>query len=163
MNRKCIYCDASSDLSESDIIPDALTNARILNKNVCRIAHNNKFSDLFESDVISALSFIANELDIKSHKGKQYAAYDASVTIEGDVYNLSLRNDKSIFDGRVLKSADKKHMISSYEKMVEIAHNPDLVQPLDVNQIEIEKNVKINTSIFFSVSMFRMVAKIAYE
>jgi len=48
MKRKCIYCDTSVDLSESDIIPDALTNARILNKNVCRIAHNNKFSDLFE-------------------------------------------------------------------------------------------------------------------
>jgi len=44
-------CGAAEDLSESDIIPDALTNARILNKNVCRTQHNNKFSDLFESRV----------------------------------------------------------------------------------------------------------------
>lgn len=163
MVRKCIYCGAETDLSESDIIPDALTNARILNKNVCRIAHNNRFSDLFESHVISALSFITNELDVKSHKGKQYAAYDATVTIEGESYITSLSSDKAIFDGRVLKSPDKKHMISSYEKMVRIAKDPNLVQPLDVNQIEIEKSVTINTSIYFDTSMYRMVAKIAYE
>lgn len=41
MERRCIYCGTDADLSESDIIPDALTNARIMNKNVCRIAHNN--------------------------------------------------------------------------------------------------------------------------
>lgn len=67
---KCIYCGIDHDLSESDIIPDALTNARILNRNVCKIEHNNKFSDMFESKVIDALSFITNELDIKSSKGK---------------------------------------------------------------------------------------------
>lgn len=59
---KCIYCGKDNDLSESDIILDALTNARILNKNVCRVEHNNKFSDMFESKVIEALSFITNEL-----------------------------------------------------------------------------------------------------
>lgn len=108
---KCIYCGASADLSESDIIPDALTNARITNKNVCRVAHNNRFSDLFESKVIEALSFITNELDIKSSKGKRYAAYDATVTIDGESYKISLQSDKAIFDGRVLKSRDKSHMI----------------------------------------------------
>ncbi len=163
MVRKCIYCGTEADLSESDIIPDALTNARILNKNVCRIAHNNRFSDLFESHVISALSFITNELDVKSHKSKQYAAYDAKVTIEGDSYITSWRSDKALFDGRVLKSLDKKHMISSYEKMVGIAKDPTLVQPLDVNQLVIEKNVTINTSIYFDIPMYRMIAKIAYE
>lgn len=44
---KCLYCGTEYNLSE-DIIPDALTNARILNRNVCKIEHNNKFSDLFE-------------------------------------------------------------------------------------------------------------------
>lgn len=70
----CIYC-GNTETSESDIIPDALTNARITNKNVCKTEHNNKFSDLFESDVIEALALITNELDIKSHKGENYAAY----------------------------------------------------------------------------------------
>lgn len=103
---KCIYCGIDHDLSESDIIPDALTNARILNRNVCRIEHNNKFSDMFESKVIDALSFITNELDIKSSKGKKYAPYEAVVTIEGTDYNLKLHGDNEIFNGRVLKSVD---------------------------------------------------------
>ena len=30
--RKCIYCGTAEDLSDSDIIPDALTAARIINK-----------------------------------------------------------------------------------------------------------------------------------
>lgn len=50
---KCIYCGTEDNLSESDIIPDALTNARILNGNVCKTEHNNKFSDMFEYKVIS--------------------------------------------------------------------------------------------------------------
>lgn len=40
MVRRCIYCDAENDLSKSDIIPDALTNAKIINPNVCRVAHH---------------------------------------------------------------------------------------------------------------------------
>ena len=71
----CIYC-GNTETSESDIIPDALTNARITNKNVCKTEHNNKFSDLFESDVIEALALITNELDIKSHKGENYGPGD---------------------------------------------------------------------------------------
>lgn len=160
---KCIYCGTSEDLSESDIIPDALTNARIINRNVCRVAHNNRFSDLFESKVISDLSFITNELDIKSSKGKKYASYAATIKIDGTEYETSLQNDKSIFDGRVLKSKDKKHIMSSMEMITKIAKDENSVQQIDVNQIEIEKSVRINTEIFFDKSMFRMISKIAYE
>ena len=97
----CIYCGIETDLSESDIIPDALTNARITNKNVCKIEHNNKFSDLFESKVIKALAFITNELDVKSKKSKNYASYPAKVEIAGVEYEVSKTSDRSIFDGRV--------------------------------------------------------------
>lgn len=160
---KCIYCGIDHDLSESDIIPDALTNARILNRNVCRIEHNNKFSDMFESKVIDALSFITNELDIKSSKGKKYAPYEAVVTIEGTDYNLKLHGDNEIFNGRVLKSVDNTQMISSYDKAVKIAKDENMVQPLDVNTIEIEKKIRINNEIFFDTSMYRMLSKIAFE
>ena len=160
---KFIYCGNDYDLSESDIIPDALTNARILNKNVCRIEHNNKLSDMFESKVIDTLAFITNELDIKSSKAKKYAAYDAVLTIEGIDYNLKLHGDKEIFNGKVIKSSDNKHMISSYDKAVEIAKDKSKVQLLDINAIEIEKTVRINNEIFFDVSMYRMLSKIAFE
>lgn len=163
MERRCIYCGKAEDLSESDIIPDALTNARILNKNVCRVEHNNKFSDMFESEVIKALSFITNELDIKSSKGKKYAAYDTTLVIDGVEYDVSLHGDSNIFDGRVLKSSDKTQMISSYEKMVRISGDKSKVYPVDVNHLEIEKRVQINGEIFYSQSMYRMISKIAFE
>ncbi|WP_298527914.1 hypothetical protein [uncultured Ruminococcus sp.] len=163
MNRQCIYCGKDHDLSESDIIPDALTNARLLNKNVCRTDHNNKFSDLFESKVISALAFITNELDIKSSKGKNYASYDAIVRIEGKEFSVSTHGDNDLFNGRVLKSTDKTQIISSYEKAVKIAGSENNVQIVDVNQIEIEKRIPINNEIFFDIAMYRMLAKIAFE
>ena len=163
MTRRCIYCGQDHDLSESDIIPDALTNARVLNRNDCRIEHNNKFSDMFESRVIDALGFITNELDIKSSKGKKYAAYDAVVNIEGKDYNLKLHGDNEIFNGRVIKSSDNKHMISSYDRAVKIAKDESKVQSLDINTIEIQKKVSINNEIFFDISMYRMLSKIAFE
>ncbi len=163
MKHKCIYCGIDKDLSESDIIPDALTNARVLNKNVCRIKHNNRFSDMFESEVIEALGFITNELDIKSSKGKKYAAYDAAITIEGVDYNLKLHGDNEIFNGKVLKSSDNTHMISSYDRALKIAKGESKVEMLDVNMIEIEKKVRINNGIFFEISMYRMLSKIAFE
>ena len=54
-------------------------------------------------------------------------------------------------------------MISSYDKAVKIAKDENMVQPLDVNTIEIEKKIRINTEIFFHTSMYRMLSKIAFE
>lgn len=116
MERRCIYCGTDADLSESDIIPDALTNARIMNKNVCRIAHNNQFSDMFESKVISALSFITNELDIKSSKSAGYPAYHTTVTIEGNDYEAKIRSDRDLLGNRVLTSSDKQYKFGRYDK-----------------------------------------------
>lgn len=141
MMNKCIYCGIDHDLSESDIIPDALTNARILNRNVCRIEHNNKFSDMFESKVIDALSFITNEFDIKSSKGKKYAPYEAVVTIEGTDYNLKPHGDNEIFNGRVLKSADNTQMISSYDKAVKIAKDEYVVHDGDSEDLKLKSSL----------------------
>ena len=103
---------------------------------------------MFESRVIDALGFITNELDIKSSKGKKYAAYDAVVNIEGIDYNLKIHGDNEIFNGRVIKSSDNKHMISSYDRAVKIAKDEIKVQSLDINTIEIQKKVSINNEIF---------------
>lgn len=159
----CIYCGVEKPLSESDIIPDALTNARITNKNVCKTEHNNKFSDLFESEVIDALALITNKLDVKSRKGKNYAAYPAVVEIDGIDYNVSMTSEKSIFDGRVIKSVDEKHKMSSLERIKGIAKNPEEVEEIDVNNLMLTEKVNINLEIYFSDVMYRMISKIAFE
>lgn len=159
----CIYCGNTST-SESDIIPDALTNARILNKNVCTTEHNNKFSDLFESEVIEALALITNKLDIKSHKGKNYAAYPAKVEIDGIEYSTKMVSEKELFDGRkVLVSTDKKYKLGSLEKVNQMAKDPQQVSVVDINKTFINERVEVKLEIFFSEKMFRMISKIAYE
>lgn len=159
----CIYC-GSTQTSESDIIPDALTNARILNKNVCKTEHNNKFSDLFESEVIEALALITNKLDIKSHKGKNYAAYPAKVEIDGIEYSTKMVSEKDLFSGdKVLVSTDKKHKLGSLEKVKQMAKDPQQVSVVDINKTFINERIEIKLEIFFSEKMFRMISKIAYE
>lgn len=161
--KRCIYCNDTTDLSESDVIPDALTNARVTNKCVCRISHNNNFSDLFESKVISALALITNELDIKSSKGSDYAAYPATVTIAGTEYETTMRTETDLFSGRVIKSSDKKHLLTSFDKAISIAKDESKVQAIDINSIEIEKKVTIGLDIYFDQAMYRLISKIAYE
>ena len=161
--KRCIYCNTDTDLSESDVIPDALTNARVTNKCVCRVEHNNKFSGLFESKVISALALITNELDIKSSKGSDYAAYPATVKIADTEYETTMRTGTDLFNGRVIKSADKKHLLTSFDKALAIAKDESKVEVIDVNNIEIEKKVAISLDIYFAQEMYRLVSKIAYE
>ena len=163
MERRCIYCNADNDLSESDIIPDALTNARITNKNVCRMEHNNDFSDMFEFKVITALAFITNILDVKSSKGKGYAQYHATVNIDGIDYAARIASETELFSGRILKSVDGKHIMSSIEKAKTIAKDQSKVTEVDVNSLILEKKVNIDTSIYFDRSMLRLASKIAFE
>ncbi|WP_312128266.1 hypothetical protein [Lysinibacillus capsici] len=165
LTRKCIYCDTSNGLSESDIIPDALTNSRIYNKNVCRIAHNNNFSDLFESEVIKKLAFITNELDIKSSKGDDYHFYKATLTIGDIKYNAKkFKSNNQLFKkGSVLESVDKKHKLGHIDVLKNIVKDESKITTIDINSIQIEKSVKVDTSIFLSESMYRLVSKIAYE
>jgi hypothetical protein len=160
---KCIYCGNEDNLSESDIIPDSLTNARILNKNVCKIEHNNKFSDLFEYKVISELAFLTNLLDVKSSKSSSYPKYDAIYSIAGADYMIKLSSETQLFRGRKLKSKDGKYLIGLFNDIENIAKDPNKVEQIDVNNLEIEKRIQINTNIFYSQEMYRMISKIAYE
>ena len=160
MERRCIYCGTKHDLSESDIIPDALTNARIYNGNVCKIEHNNKFSDLFESKVIEALSFITNELDIKSSKGKNFQKYKAIITFGGIDYKTTITNSYNIIENKYLKSEDGTVLLGPYEKMRKKSKD---LEKIDINALPIEKRVIINSSIFFDISMYRLLSKIAFE
>lgn len=164
MVRKCIYCGTEKDLSKSDIIPDALTSAKIINSNVCRIDHNNKFSDMSENEVIEKLAFVTNELDIKSSKGNRYASYMANIIVEGTEYSAKMSAETDLFNRKIMRSTDGKSLIGPMEKIKKInAANDANVTEIDINQIEIEKKVSIDMSVFFGQAMHRLAAKIAFE
>lgn len=162
---KCIYCGSSEDLAKSDIIPDALTNGKIINPCVCRVDHNNKFSDLFEDDVIKALAVFTNELDVKSSKSNKYVPYDALIGIAGNQYKTKVSSGADVFSGqRIVKSKDGKSLLGPLEEIKKIkgAKESD-IKIIDVNEEVVEHSIALDLSIFFSESIYRLACKIAYE
>lgn len=161
----CIYCGESNDLSVSDIIPDALTNGKICNRHVCRIKHNNRFSDAFEFEVIDGLSAITNALNVKSSKGKSYAKYATEVIIDGTTYNTKISSDTELFHGeRILRSEDGKHFLGPMDKLAQFkSAKIEDVSKVNINEIGIEKRITFDLSIFFCDRMYRLMVKIAFE
>lgn len=161
---RCIYCNAAEDLSDSDIIPDGLTNAKITNKNVCRIAHNNKFSDQFESYVINSLSALRDSLDIKT-KGNKYPLTNFKVTI-GD-FSTTIKGTKysSGIGNRVLSDNEKNIKIGPRNIIENIAkkYNNAVQTELDINTMEIETRFNVDLGVFFSEEAKKLMAKIGYE
>lgn len=68
--QRCIYGD-SMDLTVSDIIPYALTGAKITRRFVCR-KHNKETNEKFESNVIERFAVFRNYLGLKTREGNTY-------------------------------------------------------------------------------------------
>ena len=164
---KCIYCNGTDELSESDIIPDALTNAKLRNYNVCKIEHNNKFSNMFESKIIHSLSIITNELDIKSSKAKKYVSYKVALDVDGVEFSEDVHSDAKLFGDDITKSTDGKFLMGPLDKIQKIAKAKDgdtsKVEIVDINALDLELGKKLSLSVFQSKEMFRLISKIAYE
>lgn len=167
--KHCIYCGTTEKLTVSDIIPDALTNARITNDCVCQGLHNSQMTEKFESQVSKRLSFLINELDIKSSKSKHYADYSATIEVEGTEYDAKKMqaDDDFIRNRRVLWNREHTQVFGDIDtiKKIAISYGKDEseVQEVNINDIEFVKTVKLDIEVFFSLEMYRQVAKIAYE
>lgn len=160
---KCIYCNkGKSDgiiINESDIIPESLTNAKLKCSNVCSIDHNNKFSDYFESEVINDLAFLRNKLNIRN-KGRKFPSYPSKLKIGDNVYiKKNLISDSNPIGNGSLISEDGTTLFSP----ISDSSDKKVIESYDLKTITIEKTTTINLEIFSKDSMFRMVAKIAYE
>lgn len=161
---RCIYCGMENDLSKSDIIPDALTSAKIINPNVCRVAHNNRFSDMFENEVIEKLAIITNQLDIKSSKGNNYARYSANIIVDGTEYKTKMTSETELFQKRIMRSTDGKSIIGPIDEIKKIkGASSTNVTEIDLNEQEVEKKISFDMSVFFGKAMHRLISKIAYE
>lgn len=167
VQRKCIYCGTEDDLTESDIIPDALTAARIINRCVCQKKHNSEMTEKFESEVSQRLAFITNYLNIKSTKSKHYADYSADYKINDIEYHVKKVIRENDFVDKIIWDSTKSHALGPVEKISGIAKAKRKsnieIDEVDLNNVTIEKNVLIDIDVFFSKAMFRQVAKIAYE
>lgn len=162
MEKSCIYCGTNNSLSKSDIIPDSLTAKKIINNCVCPIAHNSKFSDEFESEVIQKLAFITNELDIMSSKANSPHPYDADFFINGQLFTDKTYGNRNFNSEKTVKSADGAVLMGPMEKIKKIKNGDNLIE-VDLNRAEIVKRVNFDIDVFYSRKMFRLIAKIAFE
>jgi len=78
---KCIYCNSSDNLTVSDIIPFALTGAKVTKKFVCE-THNGFTNRNFEKDTINNMNFFRNSLGLCERSGGDIK-YKADLTISG--------------------------------------------------------------------------------
>lgn len=164
--KKCIYCGTEHNLTKSDIFPDALTNARIFNTCVCKEEHNSKFAQDFEAEVAESLAYLTNKLNIKSSKSNSYSKYTVTYDIEGEKYERKISYPEEAFkEGKIMWNGEKNDALGDpniIKKISEKNSNSEM-NIVDVNKSDIIISFQPDIKIFFCMSMYRQVAKIAYE
>ncbi|WP_026859783.1 hypothetical protein [Jeotgalicoccus psychrophilus] len=141
-----------------------MTNRKVINPNVCKIEHNNKFSNQFEYKIIKELAFITNSLSVKSSKSKDYLPYEITYEIEGESFKSKMGSEAKKFHNKKMKSIDGKTLLAPLDELRKINNiNENDIKEIDVNKIEITESINFDLNIFFSKEMYRLMAKIAFE
>ncbi len=169
MIEKCIYCNRGQEdgikLSESDIIPDALTNKKIINRRVCKIDHNNKFSDMFESAVINQFAYLRNRLGILN-KGKKVPSYKSVITIDNLVLEKKINSPRDFLNEKIVSGQEgiNKVKFGSLEQINKIKNIDNYrIKKININDSKITEELILDCSIFYSNEMLRLVSKVGYE
>lgn len=160
--QRCIYCN-SEDLSISDIIPFALTGAKVTKKNVCKI-HNRETNEKFESKVIENWALIRNKLGLKTRDGEDIK-YKANLVFNDImVKNAKLFNKKNIYSKQIFTGENangEKYKLGNAEKLSEISNKK--VEYIDTTSNVYEEYEFNLNDLLVSEHMKRTVAKVAYE
>lgn len=156
----CIYCD-SNDLTDSDIIPYAITEAKIIKRFVCS-KHNSHTNNEFEKKVIKELDVFRKTMGLKTRDGNEIKIKTKMVLGE-DQFDISysdysfLHEKQQFFkDGKIIfrpgTNKPVKGLIELYKYYPEYK---DIVPGFITKHNPYE--------LFGSEEMFRTVSKIAYE
>lgn len=164
---KCIYCNRDTDLTVSDIVPAALTGAKVKKRFVCR-THNSFTNDHYEKIMIKQLDIFRNRIGLTERDGDPVRFY-ANISI-GDYTsesNIKITDNKSIMDtDRLIKMKDRQGqilLVGPKEKLLKISNaTEDKITDLPLAEISVSSTTDIR-DIFISESTLHTVAKIAYE
>lgn len=164
---KCIYCNDEADLSISDIIPAALTGAKVKRKFVCR-GHNSFTNDNYEKKMIHKLDIFRNLIGLTERDGDP-VRYKGELII-GDYTsknkinlsdNASILNSNRLFS--MIDKQGKKVLVGPKELLLKKNNiNEDNVKDLTLENISFSSIADIR-ELFISESSLHVVAKIAYE
>jgi len=158
---KCIYCNTADNLTVSDIIPFALTGAKLKKRFVCK-THNAHTNDEFEKDSIKEWDFFRNQLGFTTREG-ELIKYRGNIVVDDIVINnVDLSNKKHFYTNQIISITHNGHKV--------ILGNSSLlrerlkVEPeeIDTNKISMQYKFSLN-KLIISHKMKRTIAKIAYE
>ena len=164
---KCIYCNSEENMTVSDIIPWAITGAKLQKQFVCK-THNGFTNDQFERKFISDVGFFRNQLGLTERYGDP-VKYTADLIIDGHaIKNVSVSNKASIVAGKRLFSqvnnAGGKSVIGPTNKLQKInGATLDKIKPIDMSHVMVSKHLGSLEKIFISSEALHTVAKIGYE
>ena len=164
---KCIYCNSETNLSISDIIPAALTGAKLRKKFVCR-AHNSFTNDHYEKTMIRQLDIFRNRIGLTERDGDP-VRFSADLTI-GEYTsekNISISDNKSIMDtDRLFRMKDKQGrtvLVGPKDKLLQIGGaTEDKITDFPLADISVSSITDIS-ALFISETVLHAIAKIAYE
>lgn len=163
---KCIYCNSSDNLTISDIIPYALTGAKVTKKFVCK-THNNFTNDNFEKKVIKNMNFFRNSLGLYERSGSEIK-YKADFTVAGHkIKNINISDRKSIYEDKKRLFQAEKDGQKSLVGNIEVLRKKKGVEEKDIEILDMKDAVVsvkfFLEELFASEEMLLTIAKIAYE
>lgn len=164
---KCIYCNNENDLTVSDIIPAALTGAKLRKRFVCR-AHNSFTNDHYENAMIRQLDIFRNRIGLTERDGDpvRFSA-DLKIGEYTSEKSISISDNKSIMDtDRLFRMKDKQGntvLVGPKEKLLKISGATlDKITDLPLADISVSSITDIR-DLFVSETVLHAIAKIAYE
>ena len=164
---KCIYCNNENDLTVSDIIPAALTGAKLRKRFVCR-SHNSFTNDHYENAMIRQLDIFRNRIGLTERDGDpvRFSA-DLKIGEYTSEKNISISDNKSIMDtDRLFRMKDKQGhtvLVGPKEKLLKIrGATLDKITDLPLADISVSSITDIR-DLFVSETVLHAIAKIAYE
>ena len=164
---RCIYCNSDKDLTVSDIIPAALTGAKLRKRFVCRM-HNSFTNKHYENTMIRQFDIFRNRIGLTERDGDP-VRFSAGLTI-GDYSsekNISISDNKSIMDSdrlfRMKDTQGRTVLVGPKEKLLKIrGATADNVIDLPLADISISSKTDIR-DLFISETVLHAIAKITYE
>ena len=163
---KCIYCNSESNLTVSDIIPAALTGAKLKKRFVCKY-HNGFTNDHYEKKMIAQLDIYRNQIGLTERDGGP-VRYKARVEVGGYVVEektvsdiASIVNPKSPF--RTKDGTGHTVLIGETEQLLKInGATEEKIQAINMGKVEVSR-VDDLRELLISKEVLHAIAKIGYE
>ena len=163
---KCIYCNSEEKMTVSDIIPAALTGAKLTRRFVCN-THNKFTNDNYERDIIKQLAAYRNFIGLTERDGDPVRYY-ADLNIGDRTFKrVRITDNASVVSGdRIFRDTDssgKTILAGGRDNLLKInGATENNVETIDAKDFSIVIRADLR-ELFISSQVLHAIAKICYE